>query len=327
MPRIRDDRDQFARLVAAAAEGLGLDPSLIEKDYWAVEALRGVSEGFAVPIDGRDVHVQPIFKGGTSLSKAHGLIQRFSEDVDLLVPIPANDPRDYSQNQRTDVLRVTTDAVSAALGITGERKGGRRGVDRHWLYPYDPVGARPELVGVQSSIRVEVTVMGGQNPKTEQQVTAFIADHAATLDGFPTYEDLTPVAIETLAPERTLVEKLAMVHDAAHQAMAGEPGRLQGAGRHYYDIAMLLRSEAVVSRLSASWVAETAADADRWSAIGNYPYTPRPAEGFVASPAFNEPTIAAVVASSFNAALTWVWGDKPTLEECLAIVQTRAGVL
>lgn len=117
--------------------------------------------------------------------------------------------------------------------------------------------------------------MGGQNPRIERQVTALVADHAAAVVG-PTYEDLTTVVIETLAPERTLVEKLAMVHDAAHQAIAGEPGRLQGAGRHYYDIAMLLRSEAVVSRLSADWVAETAADADRWSAMGNYPFTPGP---------------------------------------------------
>jgi hypothetical protein len=327
MPRIRDDRDQFSRLVAATAEDLGLDPSLIEKDYWAVEALRAVRQGFTVPIDGSDVHVQPIFKGGTSLSKAHGLIERFSEDVDLLVPIPADDPRDYSQSQRTDVLRATTDAVSAALGIEGERRGGRRGVDRHWLYPYDPVGARPELVGVQSSIRVEVTVMGGQNPRTERQVTALVVDHAAKLDGLPTYEDLTPVVIETLAPERTLVEKLAMVHDAAHQATAGEPGRLEGAGRHYYDLAMLLRSEEVVSRLSSDWVAETAADADRWSAMGNYPFTPRPGAGFASSPAFKEPALAEVVIASYRAAITWVWGEKPTLEDCIATIDANATVL
>jgi hypothetical protein len=327
MPLIRDDRDQFGRLVGATGEALGLDPSLIEKDYWAVEALRAVHAGFTVDVDHEEVHVRPIFKGGTSLSKAHGLIQRFSEDVDLLVPVPADDPTSYSQTQRASLLRATTEAVSAALAIEGQRKAGRRGVDRHWLYPYDPVGSRPELVGVEPSIRDEVTVMGGPTPRTEQKVTALVAEHTETLEGFPTYDDLTPVVIETLAPERTLVEKLAMVHDAANQALAGQPARLQGAGRHYYDIAMLLRSDTLVARLSPTWVAEAAADADRWSAMGKFPFTSRPDAGFAASPAFTETSLAEVVGASYRTALTWVWGDRPTLEECLATIRARAARL
>lgn len=327
MPLIRDNRDQFGRLVSATGEALGLDQSLIEKDYWAVEALRAVHVGFTMDIDHEEVHIQPIFKGGTSLSKAHGLIQRFSEDVDLLVPVPVVDPRSYSQSQRAGLLSATTEAVSAALAIEGQRKGGRRGVDRHWLYPYDSVGSRPELVGVEPSIRVEVTVMGGSTPRTDQRVTALVADHAATREGFPTYDDLAPVVIETLAPERTLVEKMTMVHDAAQQALAGRPARLQRAGRHYYDIAMLLRSEALVGRLSPAWVAEAAADADRWSAMGKYPFTPRPDGGFASSPAFTDASLTEVVGASYQAALTWVWGDRPKLEECLAIIGEHAGLL
>lgn len=45
MRLIRDDLDQFSRLVAATADTIGLDPSLVEKDYWAVEALRAVHVG------------------------------------------------------------------------------------------------------------------------------------------------------------------------------------------------------------------------------------------------------------------------------------------
>lgn len=327
MSLIRDDRDQFGRLVTATAERMNLDPALIEKDYWAVESLRAVRNGLEVSIDGGEVRVQPIFKGGTSLSKAHGLIERFSEDVDLLVPIPADDPLSYSQAQRTELLRATTEAVSEVLGIEGERKGGRRGVDRHWLYPYEPVAGRPELVGVQPSIRVEVTVMGGASPRTTQRVTAFVADHAEALEDFPAYDDLAPVEIETLAPERTLVEKLAMIHDAAEQAVVGNTNRLQGAGRHYYDIAMLLRSDSVASALSPDWVAETAADADRWSSMGKYPFTSRPDAGFAASPAFRDASLAGIVSTSYQTALTWVWGDKPTLEDCIEVVEAHAHLL
>lgn len=58
------------------ATELGVDVSFVEKDWYACQALRAVSsmenENFTI-----------IFSGGTSLSKAHGLIQRFSEDLDF----------------------------------------------------------------------------------------------------------------------------------------------------------------------------------------------------------------------------------------------------
>lgn len=65
-------------------------------------------------IDGTEAHVRPILKGGTSLSKAYGLIQRFSEDVDPLVPIPVDGPTTYSQNQRTDYPTTRSDPVRSS---------------------------------------------------------------------------------------------------------------------------------------------------------------------------------------------------------------------
>jgi hypothetical protein len=319
--RVRDERDRFGRLIDDTAQTIGLDPSLVEKDYWAVEALRAVQHGFDVEIAGQTTRVMPIFKGGTSLSKAFGLIERFSEDVDFLVPVPFDSADAYSQSQRTDVMRAMTDAVSAALGIDGEREGGRKGVDRHWRYPFEQLRASAVGGEVEASIRVEVTVMGGQNPKSVKSIRAMVADRAVTIEGFPTYEDLTPVTIETLAPERTLVEKLALLHDAAYQALDDKPKRLQGAGRHYYDVARLLQSDAVRSSLTPEWVAAVAADADRWSDRGNFPFTPRPDTGFAASPAFNDAASADIVAESYRVALSWVWGPKPTLEECLATIR------
>ena len=59
----------------------GLLPHLLEKDIWVVWSLRHV---FAGPYAD---HL--VFKGGTSLSKAYGVIRRFSEDVDLTYDIRA----------------------------------------------------------------------------------------------------------------------------------------------------------------------------------------------------------------------------------------------
>jgi hypothetical protein len=324
---VRDERARFAGLLNATAGELELDAALIEKDYWAVEVLRSVRAGFDVTINDAQVRIRPIFKGGTSLSKAFGLIQRFSEDIDLLIPVPFDEPDGYSQNQRALVMKACTAAVSAALGIDGERGGGRKGVDLHWRYQYDPAVSYPDFVGVETIVRVELTVMGGSNPHANRSVTSMAAEHATAITGFPPYDDLLPIEVDTLAAERTLVEKLAMLHDAAHQALEGKPARFAGAGRHIYDVAQLLDNADVRSALSPAWVAHIAADADRWSDKGNFPFTSRPEEGFAASPAFGNDDVIELVRQSFDLAMKWVWKSKRSLEDCIATVQTHASLL
>lgn len=95
--------DQKEALAVAAAES-GWPAYLLEKDIWVVWALQ---------ILGTDQQLLQslTFKGGTSLSKAHGLIDRFSEDVDLTVNIqhlwpdvdlaPAVNPSQVERRRKT----------------------------------------------------------------------------------------------------------------------------------------------------------------------------------------------------------------------------------
>lgn len=328
MVLVRDERRRFAGLLNATSEALGLDAALIEKDYWAVEALRAARAGFDVTIQEAEARIRPIFKGGTSLSKAFGLIRRFSEDIDLLIPVPFDEPDGYSQNQRALVMKACTAALSSSLGIDGERGGGRKGVDLHWRYPYEPAVGNRDFVGVETTVRVELTVMGGSNPHSNRSVTSMAAEHAAAITGFPSYDDLTPVEVDTLAAERTLVEKLAMLHDAAHQALDGKTTRFARAGRHFYDVAQVLDDADIRAALTPAWVSDIAADADRWSAKGNFPYTPRPEAGFATSPAFRNSDLIDLVRPSFDIAMNWVWNaPKRSLEDCIATVQTHAALL
>jgi predicted nucleotidyltransferase component of viral defense system len=71
--RLHENAD-FAAFVTVAAAENDLAETFIEKDYWITEILRVVAE----TLPGR-----AIFKGGTSLSKGWGLLDRFSEDIDL----------------------------------------------------------------------------------------------------------------------------------------------------------------------------------------------------------------------------------------------------
>ncbi len=63
----------------AAAERLDTLPTYIEKDFWVCLVLDGLYHGLP------HHHPRLLFKGGTSLSKAFGVIRRFSEDIDVVV--------------------------------------------------------------------------------------------------------------------------------------------------------------------------------------------------------------------------------------------------
>jgi len=57
------------------AEKTGMAPFAVEKDWWVVQALTVIFE--------MEIAKKLVFKGGTSLSKAWNVIERFSEDIDL----------------------------------------------------------------------------------------------------------------------------------------------------------------------------------------------------------------------------------------------------
>ena len=75
MSFVHENAEEFADLVQIVAGERGLRRSIVEKDYWATHTL------WALSTTGLDVW----FKGGTSLSKGFGLIERFSEDLDLKI--------------------------------------------------------------------------------------------------------------------------------------------------------------------------------------------------------------------------------------------------
>ena len=82
---------------------LGVDPSFVEKDWYAVKAIARIA---TIEAPG----IKPIFSGGTSLSKGYGLIQRFSEDLDFKIMSETGPTRDQCRAYRDQVI-ATIDAV------------------------------------------------------------------------------------------------------------------------------------------------------------------------------------------------------------------------
>lgn len=224
-PRLRDDRDALAALVTATAAHLRLNPAFVEKDFWVTEVLRAVVVPRAVLDKDQAQHqVVPIFKGGTSLSKAWGLIERFSEDVDLLVPFPEN----VSTKARDTFLKDVIAAARDHLGLNDDRvrrEGATTGVKRNARFL---VETGYDDADITAGVLLEMGTRGGRLPTASKALTSLVADHATTVMGVGVDEqaEFQPVTAVVLATERTLLEKVALLHDASCR-FAEDPGRPQ----------------------------------------------------------------------------------------------------
>ncbi len=85
--------EDFSELIEVTAGNLNIDPGLIEKDYWIMHGLWGLQQ----------LGVSFELKGGTSLSKGHQLIDRFSEDIDILIHPDGDLPTKPNQNSAKQV--------------------------------------------------------------------------------------------------------------------------------------------------------------------------------------------------------------------------------
>src|SRR5450631_4877477 len=90
MPRdYLHNHPQFTDLIRIVAAEQGIDPGLVEKDYWIMHGLYGLQQlGLTFEL-----------KGGTSLSKGFQIINRFSEDIDIRIEPPAEMDVKNGKNQ------------------------------------------------------------------------------------------------------------------------------------------------------------------------------------------------------------------------------------
>lgn len=75
--RLHENKELFQNAVIATSQQIGIREIYVEKDYWVTYALFNIFKD--------EIGKETVFKGGTSLSKCFGIIQRFSEDIDLVV--------------------------------------------------------------------------------------------------------------------------------------------------------------------------------------------------------------------------------------------------
>lgn len=210
----------FVELINQTATRLKIPADFVEKDYWVSYVLyRLVNAGV------NDF----VFKGGTSLSKGWNLIDRFSEDIDLLFV-----PSSITKERQSKRLSAVRNIVSGFDGITYDKENsessGSYRADR-FNYARRTSSSTGLLLPY---IKLEMGFRGGDSPQTTVKIQSYIGKQIEAAGGMPGFVDVEPFEILVLDPKRTFVEKLFAIHSAYTN------GQIEKYVRHYYDVHKLL---------------------------------------------------------------------------------------
>lgn len=266
---------EFEQAMLRAARQFGVSEQFVEKDYYVTEILRIISQQFGE---------QAIFKGGTSLSKGWGLIQRFSEDIDLFVNPETFQPRP-GKNRMDKILKELTEAVAQHPGLTWLRDESRtlggRGREDHFAYETRFAA----LPGIRAAVRLEPGVQSGSFPTELVPITSLIGQYLHEQDRADMGDDLIGFAMTLLHFRRTFVEKLFALHGKVVRLL--EEGHALGRdARHYPDLHVLAGEQQVRTMLASPEYGEIKRDYDEKSrAYFPKSYRPPPEGSFAKSPA------------------------------------------
>ena len=215
MAYLHNDREQFKDAIYLAYDQTGIMVQAIEKDYYVTMLLKLLSE--KIPYI--------VFKGGTSLSKCHKVIKRFSEDIDITIDTT------LSQGQKKKVKQAIVDSADE-LGMVIENledTRSRRDYNRY-VIAYDSV-IPMESAALKSAVLLETSYTAVSFPTVLLPVHSYIGEmmEKEAPDAISDFM-LTPFEMKVQGIDRTLADKVFAVCDYYLE------GKVTKHSRHLYDI-------------------------------------------------------------------------------------------
>lgn len=229
----------FADLLAIVAGEMNVLPALVEKDYWIMHSLWGLQQaGLSFEL-----------KGGTSLSKGYGWIDRFSEDIDIRIEPPPElevfTGKNHKKPAHVESRKRFYDHLAGTLQIDGIVAVERDiEFDDQDLYRGGGIRLRYDsfhgaVQGLKEGILLEVG-FDDVTPNARIDISAWAWDYASERIEIV---DNRAKAIACYDPGHTLVEKLQAISTKFRQRETGRfPPNFM---RHYYDVHCLLRQPSV----------------------------------------------------------------------------------
>lgn len=230
---LHENKDAFAAAIQLASapkedSGLGIKQIYIEKDYWICRSLKMLSEC-------RDAEAA-VFKGGTSLSKAFYLGNRFSEDIDIAITSDSQ----RTENQTKGIISRISKAMSTGLEEVPNAATRKYSKYRKAFYRY-PVTIENGIVGAINPGQLLLEIVSFSNPYPYQKafIKSFLTEYLEQSGRNDIIEQfgMQGFEIQTLAKSRTAMEKLVSL--IRHSLAADYISELRAKIRHFYDLHFL----------------------------------------------------------------------------------------
>lgn len=316
MTFIHEEAD-FSRLIGIVARETGIAAALIEKDYWVTHTLWALHE----------TGLEIWFKGGTSLSKGFKLIQRFSEDLDLMILhgsvgiLPQVSNWTSTNKGPTKHRAAFYEALAGVLAVPGvrvERDAGRidrqaRGADYLGHYP----GVLLAELGPAMSPFVRLEVGRARVvPHVARPLSSFVHDYLGANGLLADFDDNRPASVRCVHPLVTLFDKL----DAMVRRYGRDVIEADAFVRHYEDAAQIIRA---VNHLPEAGMtpAELAQDMLREGDITTVPTSDEPALTLL------DVGKRAAVGAAYERISPMFWGPRIPLDDACSDIRAWLGWL
>jgi len=229
--KLHEDKNLFRQAVQFTADQMKIPALYVEKDYWVTYAL--------FTIFNHDIGKDIVFKGGTALSKCYQMIERFSEDIDLVVWRRFGETDSKLKSKLKIVSTVVTSVLPEVMidGVTH-----KMGINRKTAHSY-----HKEFKGAYGQVRdviiLESTSLGYYEPFIIKSMASFVGQMMLNnrQSDLARENDLLPFDLQVLAPSRTICEKIMSLVRFSYGENPVED--LKKKIRHTYDLHQLMSQE------------------------------------------------------------------------------------
>jgi len=298
---------EFLDLIRIVARDKGIAPALVEKDYWIMHCLYGLQK----------LGLKFELKGGTSLSKGHHIIDRFSEDIDIRIEPPAElhvkTGRNQTKLRHVESRKKFYDWLAATIWIDGidtvardaafdSRDYFSGGVRLSYKSRTDPVPDLKEGVLLEAGFDVVA-------PNAPKDISSWAYDYAVAKKVDIIDNRANDVACYD--PGYTLVEKLQTISTKFRQQQQNKEFPVDFM-RHYYDVYSLLQCPDVQAFIGT----------DPYKAHKVRRFRPADSHNIAENQAFvlSDPETRALYKRAYAASTALYYAGKPSFEEILKVI-------
>lgn len=217
----KENKELFRDIISIVSERKNVTTDIVEKDYYVTMILYLLSQK----------EIEVIFKVGTSLSKAYGVIDRFSEDIDITFKEHLGESR--RKKLKYNILKPIAEDLEIEIKNWKDIESDKN--YNHYDFYYNSVSDNSNFSGLSPFVKLETALMSYSFPTERRQISNYIYDTLKNEEPelIKKY-NLIPFEMSVQCLNRTLADKIFAVCDYYLQ------GKAQRNSRHLYDIFKLL---------------------------------------------------------------------------------------